>query len=86
MDEPKHCMSEQDGSVVYYKLPRPAWKKVPFVQPTKRQRVQEVEQLKAQLRVQSNRHSGRRERKVQIKQEARPIVQIKQEVDPLMDH
>ena len=73
-DEPKHSMSEQDGSVVYYKLPRPAWKnyklprpawkKVPFFQPTKRQLVQEVEQLKAQLRIQSKRHPGQRERTV----------------------
>ena len=89
-------MSERDGSVVYQKLPRPVWKnykptlleweKVSSVQLSKRQLVKEVEQLKAQLRAQSKRHVSRRERKMQIKQEARPIAQIKQETDPLMDH
>jgi len=94
--ELKHGMSERNESVVYQKLPRPVWKnykptlleweKVSSVQLSKRQLVEEVEQLKAQLRAQSKRHVSRRERKMQIKQEARPIAQIKQETDPLMDH
>ena len=54
--EAEHGMPEQDGLEVNQKLPRSAWKKMPFVPPSKRQLVQEVERLKTQPRIQAKRH------------------------------